>query len=462
MTNLIVELSKYLIVALMTGYAVLVLVHFRKKSIEGRNRVTAIQNFLMFFVHFLGFLILFLKQQDIQYLIFYFMQVVLLAAYLLGNRLLYPKMNRQILSNVCMLLVIDFIIQTRLDMDRAIKQYVLALVAAGISVFVPYVVLNMEGWRKGTWFYYGISVLLLLAVLVLGEYEYGAKLSLSFGSIGFQPAELVKILFVLFLAGAFEKRADFKQAVLVTAAAAVLVLILTASRDLGTALTLFLPYLLILVLATGQVWYLFAGLFCGGAAAYTAYRLFSHIANRVEAWLDPWADVTGTGWQMAQSLFALGTGGLFGMGLFQGMPYRIPVVAKDFVFSGIVEEMGLIVGVCLIVIYVGIVINFVETALLSKNRYDKLAAFGFPCILAVQVFLNLGGVIKMIPSTGLTLPFISYGGSSLLGTFVMVGIVQGIYLRRRKEVQEEYEERKREERAEAERKKAAKEKQKQL
>ena len=198
-----------------------------------------------------------------------------------------------------------------------------------------------------------------------------------------------------------------------------------------------------LYVATHQFLYVAAGLGSGSVAAVGAYYLFSHVRTRVEAWKDPFAVYDNGGYQVAQSLFAIGTGGWFGMGLFEGMPDKIPVADEDFIFSAIAEELGLIFALCMILICVSCYVMFLNIAMQLHNMFYKLVALGLGTCYIFQAFLNIGGVTKFIPSTGVTLPLVSYGGSSLLSSLVMFAIIQGLYIVREDE-EEDIERRKRE------------------
>nr|WP_330372999.1 FtsW/RodA/SpoVE family cell cycle protein [Lacrimispora celerecrescens] len=192
-----------------------------------------------------------------------------------------------------------------------------------------------------------------------------------------------------------------------------------------------------LFVATGKWLYLLAGAGGGTLASMLAYQLFGHVRTRVSAWLNPWADIAGKGYQITQSLFAIGTGGWFGMGLYRGMPRRIPVVEKDFIFSAISEELGGIFALCVLLICLGCFLQFMMIASRMQAVFYKLIAFGLGTIYIIQVFLTVGGVTKFIPSTGVTLPLVSYGGSSILSTFIIFGIIQGLYILKRNEEEEE-------------------------
>ena len=172
------------------------------------------------------------------------------------------------------------------------------------------------------------------------------------------------------------------------------------------------------------------------AAAVAAYFLFAHVRVRVQIWQDPFKDYTGTGYQICQSLFAIVAGGWVGTGLGQGSPGAIPYVQEDFMFSAILEELGGIFGICLILVCMSVFIMVVNVAMQLRNRFYRLAAIGLGSMYAIQVFLTIGGGIKLIPMTGVTLPLVSYGGSSVLSTLAMFAIVQGLYMLRSDEVRE--------------------------
>ncbi len=194
-----------------------------------------------------------------------------------------------------------------------------------------------------------------------------------------------------------------------------------------------------LFIATSKWRYLILGTISGCIASVIAWKLFAHVRVRVMAWQNPWADIDNRGYQITQSLFAIGTGSWFGMGLYQGMPKRIPVVEKDFVLAAISEEMGAIFAFCVLLICLGCFIQFMMIACQMESMFYKLIALGLGTIYIVQVFLTAGGVTKFIPSTGVTLPFISYGGSSILSTFILFSVIQGLYILKQKGLQESYE-----------------------
>ena len=452
MNHLIVELSKYLMILLILFYAVFTLYYFRMKTHQGRSRISHCQRFFLFLLHFLGNLILYLQTEDVQILLFYVLQLVFLTAFLLLWRGIYKNSSRLILNNTCMLLCIGFIMQTRLDSDKALRQFMILVVAGLATLLIPYLMQQFRKLEKGCWYYGWIGLGLLALVFLVADAEYGAKISLRSIGIPIQPSEFVKISFVFFTASMLREDTSFKRVCQTTAIAAAHVLILVLCRDLGSALIFFIAYLCMLLVATQNFGYLFAGVFAGSGASVAAYRLFSHVRTRVEVWKNPWADVTGSGWQILQSLFAIGTGGWFGLGLYQGKAGSIPVAIEDFIFSAISEEMGGIFALCLVLICLENLMQFFWVSTWMKERFQKIVVFGLAAVYGVQVLINVGGVTKFIPSTGLTLPLISYGGSSLLATMITLAVIQGYYIQREKEkIQEEEEARLEALRAERER-----------
>lgn len=408
-----------------------------------QKRMLKRQNVLMFMIHIVAFAVMYLEKKDVKILAFYAIQVILFVAVILLYHMLYPQSSRLVINNMCMLLCIGMIILTRLNYEKAVKQYVIAAGGIAISLAVPVIIRKfklLSEWRK----LYAIAGIASLAiVVVVGQVSYGAKLGFSVGGISIQPSELVKIIFVFFVASSFKMSLEFKDIVITTALAAFHVLILVVSKDLGAALIIFVVYLVMLYVATHQFLYVMAGVGAGSVASVAAYYLFNHVKTRVVVWKDPFANYDNGGYQVAQSLFAIGTGGWFGMGLFQGMPDNIPVADEDFIFSAISEEMGLIFALCTILICVSCYVMFLNIAMQLHNFFYKMVALGLGTCYIFQAFLNIGGVTKFIPSTGVTLPLVSYGGSSLLSTLIMFAIIQGLYIVREDE-EEDIERRKKE------------------
>lgn len=454
MVNIIIQLSKYLMIILITIYTFQCFSIFGYQNPERKKSILRQQTTLIFTIHTLAFISMYLATNDIKMLGLYLMQAVLFGATILLYTMIYPKVSRLVINNMCMLLCIGFIMITRLDYASAVKQFVIAAAAIAMSLVVPIIIRKfklLSEWRK----FYAVAGIIFLAVVILAGImgrgrTGGAYLAINIGSFfAFQPSEIVKIIFVFFVASSFKLSLEFRDIVVTTALAAFHVLILVASRDLGTALIIFVVYLVMLYVATRQPLYIFAGLGAGSAAAVVAYYLFSHIRVRVIAWKDPLAAYNEGGYQIAQFLFAIGTGGWFGTGLFQGAPDTIPVAISDGIFAAITEEMGLIFSLCMILICVSCYVMFLNIAMQLHNIFYKLVALGLGTCYIFQVFLTIGGETKFIPLTGVTIPLVSYGGSSLISTLIMFAIIQGLYILR--EDEEEAIERKRQEKLRAKR-----------
>lgn len=434
MVNVIIHISKYILAILAASYAMKCFTVFSDRHEYDRGHVYIVQNILMFFIHFICYLIIYLMTKDMKMLYFYAAQVVLFLVTLIVYGTVYKNASRLIINNMCYLLMVGFVILTRLDFDMAIRQFAIAVAAVCISLIIPAFILRVRVVDKWGKFLGIFGFLMVASVFVFGKSMYGATNWISIGGFSLQPSELAKIIFVFFVAAMLARDTSFRQIVITTAAAAVYVLVLVIEKDLGAAVIFFVTYLVMLYVATRQFRYMALGLAAGSGAAVVAYQLFSHVRTRVIAWKDPWGNYNDAGYQIAQSLFAIGTGGWFGMGLFKGKPNTIPVVVSDFVFSAISEEMGALFAICLILVYFSCFLMFINISLQLVKPFYKLVAMGLSTAYGIQLFLCIGGVIKLIPHTGVTMPLISYGGSSVLSTIIIFAVIQGLYLLRQREV----------------------------
>lgn len=442
MSSIFCEVSKYLMIILFAMYTFECFGVFRRKNTkERREAIFRRQNIWMLLLHLDGYLVLFDQTENSKILGFYGAQLIFFIIVISGYRLLYENSAQLLVNNMCMLMAIGFIMLTRLSFEKAVKQFTIAVAAMIFALIVPFLIKKIRFIRKMTWLYAVVGLLALGIVAVLGATSYGAKISYTVFGISLQPSEFVKIIFVFFVAGMLYQSKEFKQVVVTTAVAAAHVIILVCSKDLGGALIFFIVYLVMLYVATRNPFYFIGGLACGSVAATLAYRLFAHVRVRVVAWQDPISVIDNEGYQICQSLFAIGTGGWFGLGLNQGMPDKIPVVEQDFIFSAISEEMGGIFALCLIMVCMSCFLMFLNIAMQLKDGFYKLVALGLGTTYGFQVFLTIGGVIKFIPSTGVTLPLVSYGGSSLLSTIIIFAIIQGFYILRESEGKQDEEHR---------------------
>jgi cell division protein FtsW (lipid II flippase) len=289
------------------------------------------------------------------------------------------------------------------------------------------------------------GLVLLVSTILLGSNPsgFGPELWLGFGNVFFQPSEVLKIMLVTFLASYLSEQypnlrpPDSKIKISerylwlsprllgpILLMWGLCVVVLVWQRDLGTAIIFFIVFLVLLYVASGQTLILLSGALLIVAAAFAAYHLFSVVQLRIDIWLDPWIDADGRAFQVVQSLMAFGAGSIFGQGIGQGSPDYIPVVHSDFVLAALAEEWGLLGVSVLIVCLVLLVLRGLRAALLNHERpFYALLAVGLSTLIGVQSLLIMGGVLKLVPLTGVTLPFLSYGGSSLLMSFVLAGLL---------------------------------------
>ena len=334
MTNIIVELSKYLIILLMACYTFSCFSIFTKEYVEDEKRVLIMQNIVMFLMHFLAYMVMYLKMNEPKLMFFYAAQVVYFLAVILLYSLIYPTVSKLIVNNMCMLISIGLIMITRLNYGSAVKQFIFAVLGSVFGLVVPVIIRKMKSLIDWTYIYAGVGLGALTLVAVFAATSGGAKLGFEIAGIGIQPSEFVKILFVFFVASSLKKSTEFKNVVVTTALAAAHVLILVLSTDLGAALIMFVVYLVMLYVATQQPLYAVAGVGAGSFAAVIGYKLFAHIKVRVAAWKDPFATYSDGGYQVAQSLFAIGTGKLVWNGTLPGKSGSDPGSGNRFYLFG--------------------------------------------------------------------------------------------------------------------------------
>jgi cell division protein FtsW (lipid II flippase) len=323
----------------------------------------------------------------------------------------------------------------RLEPDNAFRQGVWVIV--GVGVFALTLVVLRRDWRELESYKYlfglaAVALLALPALPVIGERVNGARLWVDLGPIRFQPGELAKIALIVFLAGYLrEKREvlaqgrlkDFGPLLLIWGAA---MLVIVETNDLGSALLYFGIFLSMVYVATGRVLFAAIGLalFVGGAAV--AYTVVPRVAERIDCWLDPWQDVHGDCYQIAQSTYSIANGGFGGTGLGRGTFTNtdgddlIPFLNTDFIYSALGQELGLIGCAALLMLYMVFVLRGFRVSLLAQDGFSKLLAVGLTFAFALQTFIIIGGLLRIIPLTGITLPLISYGGSSIVANFILL------------------------------------------
>ena len=427
----ITELSKYFILILMIFYTAeaLLSVFFNRK----KSSVYIREEIYLFLIQFLAYATICLKAGKLEYLFFYaILQIVIFSAIVLYQTL-YPGMDKGILNNMTLLLSFGFIILTRLDFSKAVKQLIIVAISLTVSFIIPVMIRKVSILRRLKWFYVAIGIAALSVVLILGQVTNGAKNFYTIAGVTIQPSEFVKVIFVFGVAAMLYHKKRFSTYVISALVAAVHVFVLVASKDLGSALIFFVTYMAMLLVASKNYLYLAMGLAAGSGAAVVAHKVFTHVQVRVQAFIDPFSVIDREGYQITQSLFAIACGGFFGTGLMKGVPDDIPYVESDFIFSAIAEEMGVLTAACILLVCVACFLTFMKNAMKEQDSFYRLVAVGLGVMYIFQVFLTVGGGIKFIPLTGVTLPFVSYGGSSVLVSIIVFSILQGIILRIRDE-----------------------------
>lgn len=344
-----------------------------------------------------------------------------------------------LLPLAAMLTALGLIMVFRLKPGLYMVQALWAAIGLASFAAAAFVFRRAEQLAEYKYFWGLAGITLLLATALFGVDIGGNRNWLALGPVRFQPSELAKLLIVLFLASYLSERREvltfatrsFGPLVLpqprvmapLLAVWGLAMVMLVAQRDLGAALLFFGTATAMMYLASGRAGYLTwgAGMFLTGSLL--AYTLYPHVRARIDIWLDPWADPAGKAYQVVQSLFALGSGGVLGSGLGYGFPHLIPEVHTDFIFAAIGEELGLAGAGAVLLLYMLLVYRVFRTALLAPTPFRALLAGGLAALLALQVLVIVGGVSKFLPLTGVTLPLVSYGGSSVVATFILLGMV---------------------------------------
>lgn len=339
-----------------------------------------------------------------------------------------------------MLSSIGIIMLYRLDRVLGFKQIIWFGVGIGLFFVSYYLYRRIRIWERLTYFYPLLSLLLFAATMFFGRSIKGARNWIIIGQFSIQPSECVKILFVFFIAAFFRKyekvfkehevihfkSLKVKPLYILMGITYMHLGFMVIQREWGTALLLFLVYFMLIYVYTDSPLFMLINGALAAAGGLWGVIFVNHVKVRVDAWLNPWTDIAGKGYQITQSLFAIGSGGFFGTGLGLGRPDLIPAVSTDFIFSAICEEMGILGGASVVLLYFILAYRGFKIALFTSEYFTKMLAIGLTLIFGFQTFIIIGGVIKLIPLTGITLPFISYGGSSLIVNFIALGVLQAI------------------------------------
>ncbi|MEM7096557.1 MAG: FtsW/RodA/SpoVE family cell cycle protein [Actinomycetota bacterium] len=362
----------------------------------------------------------------------------------IATRFLAPEGDGLLLPLAGLLNGLGYVFIARLDDELAAQQAVWTFLGVGLYVATLIVVRrirDLEGWRY-TMLFIGLGLLLLPMLPVIGQQINGSRIWVRIGPINFQPGEFAKLALAIFFASYIvDKRELFRSGtwklgplrlpeprhagpLLLGWGASLLVMIV--QRDLGTSLLFFMLFLIVLWVGTERLAYLATGMVLFVAGALVAWRRFSHVQTRVDAWIDPWEDPLGGGFQIIESQFGLASGGLTGTGPGRGYPQRVPAAETDFIFSTIGEELGLIGATAVLMAFVLMIGSGLRAALGAPRPFAKLLATGLTGLIGVQAFIIIAGVIRLLPLTGVTLPFVSYGGSSLLANYALLALLMRI------------------------------------
>lgn len=367
-----------------------------------------------------------------------FIFVLVFTAHI-GLRKFAKEAEPTLLPIAALLNGIGYVMITRLDSDLGGLQS--TWTAVGIAAFITTLIL-VPRVRDLARYRYSFALLglgLLVLPIFVGTEVNGAKIWVRIGPASFQPGEVAKIVLAIFFAAYLvEKREllstatrrlgpimlpDLKHFGPILLAWGVSLLVMVQSNDLGSSLLFFMMFITVLYVATGRAIYLFLGMGMFAAGSYVAFQIFDRVQQRVDIWLNPWEDPERSGYQIVQSEFAFSAGGVAGSGLGLGNPDKIPYAATDFIYSAIGEELGLVGATAILICFLLFICVGLRIALRAANPFEKLLATGLTAIVGIQTFIIVGGVLRVVPLTGITLPFVSYGGSSLVTNYVLLALL---------------------------------------
>lgn len=350
-----------------------------------------------------------------------------LTVNLLGK--LWP-VDRAILILVLLLASVGIITLSAIAKSETTPRTHAVYVAAGLVAMVAGIVFvrRWHSWKKWSPVLAVLCFLALASPWVLGRWYQGARnwITIIPDKLTIQPSEFMKPVLIVVLASGFSNRPKFVKCLPAIGFAAVCCGILLSERDLGAVLLYFLTTVFMYYAATSNALLSLAGLGMGCVAAVIAYKALPYVQSRIAIWINPWSDPQSKGFQLVQALIAIGSGGLWGMGLGLGSPNNIPLYHSDFIFASMTEAFGLVFAVCVLAVYVVIVLRGLLVAMNARTSFHSLTAFGLVVLLGLQTMLIVGGNTKLLPLTGVTLPMVAYGGSSLVSNFFSMGLLLGI------------------------------------
>ncbi len=338
-----------------------------------------------------------------------------------------------LLLPVTALLSVGLLMLTRINESVGKRQMMWFFISVAVYFISFFLYKGIKNRDRLFLLYAIVSIGLFVATIVFGRTVNGAKNWIYIGSQGVQPSEFIRILFVFAVSSLLSKKpggkimaTEWKKSLFIMFYVYINLGFLVLQREWGIAVLFFLIYFSLYFVFGKHKILLVANSIVVALGCFAGYKLLYHIETRVAMWLNPFSDPSGRGYQIVQSLIAIASGGFTGQGLGNGSPYYVPLVESDFIFSGICEEFGILGGIGVILLYFIMVYRAFKISLSVPDGFDKKVALGLSAMFSFQIFIILGGVIKLIPLTGITLPFISYGGSSLVTSFMALGILQAI------------------------------------
>ncbi|WBW99289.1 FtsW/RodA/SpoVE family cell cycle protein [Oceanirhabdus sp. W0125-5] len=365
--------------------------------------------------------------------------VVVFGGFFCGNLILkkiYPMGDKFIFILSSALSMIGIVMLYRLKVSEAKKQVVWMMVGIGVFIFIQFIIKRFKYLLKYKYFFMILTLMFMSMAMLFGTRIGGANNWIVIGGFTFQPSEMGKVFLVLYLASALNDYGNVKKykfikgsiASLIEPALIVMISLgfMVLQRELGSALIIFIIAVVMLYLGTEKGKYVLVSFILFTMGAGLSYKLFYHVRRRVLIWRDPWKYAYNESYQVIQGLISICSGGFFGTGLGLGNPNVIPEITTDYIFAAICEEMGILVGIAILIIYFIIFYRAMRIALMLNDKFSMLAISGLSVMIAAQTLVIIGGIMGVIPLTGITLPLISYGGSSMLTVYFSLGIIQKI------------------------------------
>lgn len=387
--------------------------------------------YLLMLMNLFGFGLLYLANDHNPHILYIGAGLLGLFILIYSMILLCKMGDKYIVLMACMLITMGVLLLCRIRIDYGIRQ-IMWVALGGIGFFASYLIYyHIRFWHKMWPLYLFLGIALFLATLVFGETINGSRNWIQVKGFSFQPSEIIKMLFIFYLSCYFSKSWQkpflrIKPKWMTLLGTYLFIGFLVLQRDWGSILVFFFIYLFMLYTYERRYGFLAMNVGVAAVVSVLGYRFLYHIQSRVSTWLNPWEDISGKGYQITQSLFAIANGGYFGRGLGNGSPGYIPEVHSDFIFAAVCEEMGIFGGTAIILLFFLIAYRCFKIAITARDPFDKAVCLGLTLMFSVQTFIIVGGVIKLIPLTGITLPFVSYGGTSIVVNFLSLGIIQAI------------------------------------